>query len=67
MSSRFCFPLPTREERFLGAWRNMRWVACCTSISSCLMARMAAGGDDLGGGLKHFLFLPLPREMIQFD
>ena len=23
--------------------------------------------DCLGGGLKHFLFSPLPGEMIQFD
>ena len=22
---------------------------------------------ELGGGFKHFLFLPLPGEMIQFD
>ena len=23
--------------------------------------------EQLGGGFKHFLFLPLPGEMIQFD
>ncbi len=23
--------------------------------------------DTLGGGFKHFLFSPLPGEMIQFD
>ena len=37
------------------------------SLSKCLGAQLGYQTNLLGGGFKHFLFSPLPGEMIQFD
>ena len=60
------FPVP-RGRRFQKTSRSLSaWMLLFFRFLFCEADTWASGSNYLGGGLKHFLFTPLPGEMIQF-
>ena len=47
--------------------RKIQFGVAYHRVSSVFWMNILEGPISLGGGFKHFLFSPLPGEMIQFD